>query len=353
MPKTTAEIVRSHAPELCEWACAALSATAVPSSDAKIVAEALVTTSLWGIDSHGISRLPHYLNRLSHGSIVALSTRTFTRTSPAIGNLDGGHGLGIVVAREAMGHCIELAKSTGIGAVGVGNSSHCGAIGLYTRQACSAGMIGIAFTHSDSFVVPHRGKKAFFGTNPISIGIPSSDPERPLCVDMATSVVPWNRIMNARREGQVVPEGWCVDANGSETTDPNLARAVKPMSEHKGYALAFLIDMLCGPLNGMAYGPHLTPMYSAIDQHRRLGSFFIAIDPQHFPGGAVLPLVVSSAIADVKMQGSEILSPGDPEYRCMESRVKDGIPIEAGLVAEILDWSKRLGVQAPSFFPND
>lgn len=332
---------------LVDWITTAFKAVGVPQSDALLTASMLAQTSLWGIDSHGVARATHYLNRITHKSIAPKPLLSFTQTAAATGQLDGGHGLGFVVCKRAMTHAIRLAHQAGCGAVGVANSSHCGAIGLYTRQATRAGMIGIAFTHSDAFVVPYGGTKAFFGTNPISIAIPTINPEEPFCVDMATSIVPWNRIMNARRENRPVPFGQGVDGQGEDTTDPHLVRAVKPTAEHKGYALAFAIDMLCGPLNGMAFGPHITPMYDQLTQHRKLGSFMMAIDPQRFAGGATLAAVVAAAVSEIKSQKTEIVSPGEPEYRTAAQRDRDGIPVEPGLWEEITAWSERLQIPKP------
>lgn len=330
------------------WVSAVLSAAGVSPGGADLVARMLVQTSLWGIDSHGVARVPHYLNRLSQRSIEGHPRLLFQQTGAATGDVDGGHGLGFVVCAFAMEKAIELARVSGTGVVGVRNSSHCGAVGLYARQAAREGMIGIAFTHSDSFVVPHGGTQPFFGTNPLAIAIPTTDPSRPLCLDMATSVVPLNRIMNARRENQRLQPGWAVDRAGDDTVDPHAVAALKPMSAHKGYAMAFLIDMLCGPLNGMPYGPNLNKMYQELDEHRRLGSLVLAIDPGRFFGGAALATVIVSAIAEVKQQGPDIQYPGEPEYRSEEERSRGGIPIEAGLWEEFSHWAERLKVPLAS-----
>lgn len=332
---------------LRDWATRALCAVAVDPAGADLVARMLVQTSLWGIDSHGIARLPHYLNRLVRRSIVGRPNLMFSQTGAATGDLDGGHGLGFVVCAHGMDKAIELARSSGVGVVGIRNSSHCGAIGLYTRQATQAQMIGIAFTHSDSFVVPHGGTEPFFGTNPISIAIPTTNPERPLCLDMATSVVPLNKIMNARRENRPLDSGWAVDAAGQPTTNPHAVAGILPMAGHKGYAMAFLIDMLCGPLNGMEYGPKLNDMYHELDEHRRLGSLMIALDPGRFFGGAALASVVMEAIISVKQQGRAVQYPGEPEYQSEQTRLANGIPIEPGLWAEFETWAARLGIGTP------
>lgn len=340
------------APALESWAVAGLRASGVPRADAVRIAASLVQTSLWGIDSHGIARLGHYFARLRAGSIAARPRIRLRRTGPCTAQLDGGHGHGIVVCHRAMAKAIALAKQGGIGAVGVSNSSHCGAIGLYGRQAAREGLIAIAFTHSDAFVAPHGGTRPYLGTNPICITVPTRDPERPICLDMATSAVPYNRIVNCRRENRPLQPGWALDRHGRPTTDPHAAGCLLPLAGHKGYALAFMIDLLCGPLNGMAFGPHLSPMYRQLGRRRRLGSFFLAFDPRRFQGGRGLPAVAARMAAEARRApradaAEPVQVPGDPEYRTAERRAREGIPVEPGLREEFLRWSKRLAVPPP------
>ena len=334
----------------CElWIANTLQAIGLNAVAAHSIAHSLVQTSLWGIDSHGIGRITHYLARFESGSIHTDPEIKFSQTGPGTGNLDGGDGHGIVLLQLAADRAIELAKNAGIGVVGVSNSSHCGAIGLYTRKITEAGMIGIAFTHSDALVVPHLGKKAFFGTNPISIAFPTENPRQPLCLDMATSIIPWNYIMNAKREKSTIPAGYGVDVNGEDTTIAEEIVAVKPTSLHKGYAMSFLIDMLCGPLNGMKFGPDITPMYQKLDEKRKLGSLVLALDPVKFAGLDYIKSACSAAINQVKAQGSAILFPGEPEYLSEKKRTVDGIPVTEAMASEFQYWSDRLGVSNPIY----
>ena len=251
-----------------------------------------------------------------------------------------------------MDEAIALARKNGIGAVGVANSTHCGAAGLYGRQAARAGFIGVAFTHSDSFVAPHGGTKKFLGTNPICITVPTGDPERPICLDMATSAVPFNRIMNYRRENRPLGAGWALDRKGKPTRDARAVECLLPLAGHKGYAMAFMIDLLCGPLNGMPFGPHIPQMYQQLSRRRRLGSFYIAIDPKRFAGGKTMPRVAKKMANEARAQpraraDEPVLAPGDPELSSAEQRSRAGIPVEAGLRQEMERWSVRLGVSAP------
>lgn len=110
-------------------------------------------------------------------------------------------------------------------------------------------------------MAPYGGRSKFFGTNPICMAVPTNDPERQICLDMATSAVPWNRVMNARRENKSLEPGCALDAAGKPTINPHSVACLLPLGDYKGYGLAFLIDLFCGPLNGMPYGPHIPAMY--------------------------------------------------------------------------------------------
>jgi ureidoglycolate dehydrogenase (NAD+) len=331
--------------EIHVWAVACLQALGVPPAQAEIVSNALIQTSLWGIDSHGIARLPHYLARIQAGSIEANPNIQVKESGPSIAQLKGGHGLGIVICDQAMQVAIRLAKQNGVGIVGISESSHCGAIGLYSRKAALAGLIGIAFTHSDAFVAPFGGKKKFLGTNPISIAFPRGKGQ-PLCLDMATSAIPWNRVMNARRENQELPAGVAVDEEGSFTSDPHKATSLFPLGGedygYKGFGLALMVDILCGPLNGMPFGPNIPTMYGDLSQRRNLGSLTLAIDPERFAGGTTLAGTVFQITEALKQQPGTILFPGQPEYTREAQRREEGIPIDDELLKEMNAWSERL-----------
>lgn len=211
----------------------------------------LVQTSLWGIDSRGIARLPHDLNRIAHDSIRARPNIVVTPSGPCTAQVAGDAGLGIVVAWRANEAAMQMARASGIGAVG-----------LYSRAAARAGLIGMAFTHSDSIAAPFGGHRPFFGTNPVSVAFPQgnrdsnrepggeSDIEpgsEPLCLDMATTSIPWNRVMNARREGLALPPDVAVDAQGGATQDALSAAALRPLGGadygHKGDDLALINEL--------------------------------------------------------------------------------------------------------------
>jgi len=335
---------------LRDWATRCFAAAGMTDGDAALLAASLVQTSLWGIDSHGVSLLPHYMERLANGTIRARPALQVQRTGPGTAWVEADQGHGIVVAHRAMAEAVVIAREQGVGAVGVRNASHCGAIGLYTRAAAREGCVGFAVTHADSVAVPHLGMHAFQGTNPISFAFPRENGE-PVCLDMATTSIPFNRVRNARREGHPLPPDTAVDAQGRPTTDAQAAVAVTPLGGrdygHKGYALALVVDLLCGPLLGNPYGPHIPPMFGAMDRPRQLGAFFIALDPERFAGGAAFAAQVEAMARDLAAEPGAPLMPGDPEIAVAAQRGRDGVPIEPGLAEQFRSWGARLGVPAP------
>jgi ureidoglycolate dehydrogenase (NAD+) len=335
---------------LTAWAVASLERVGVPPPEARLVGESLVQTSVWGVDSHGVLRLTHYLRRMTLGSIKAAAAPVVMRTGPVTAQVNGEDGLGIVHATLAMEVAIEMAKENGVGVVGVGHSSHCGAMQLYTRMAAREHLIGIAMTHSSSVVVPHGGTQRYFGTNPISFAVPRAGGE-PVCLDMATAQIAWNKVLNARIEGHALDEGVAVDGEGRPTTDPDQARAGVPLGGpiygYKGYGLAFMIDLLCGALNGMTFGRHLNNMYEELDRPRKIGHFLMALDPGRFAGAETLEATVDALVADLRTQG-EILYPGEPEERAQRERLAHGIPIDDEALKDMREWSAKLGVPPPA-----
>ena len=335
------------ADHLQRWGSDCLRKVGMSQTDADLLAQSLVQTSLWGVDSHGIARLPHYLERLRRGSIRACPDIRVVTTGPCTAQVHGDQGQGIVVAHRANAVAMDLARANGIGAVGVSDSSHCGAMALYTRAAAAAGLVAFAFTHADSIAAPQGGYKPFLGTNPISMAFPRAGQE-PVCLDMATTSIPWNRVMNARREGVDVPAGVAVDAAGQPSTDAQQIRALTPLGGqefgHKGYAPALVIDLLCGPLNGNPFGSQIPPMFADLDAPRKLGAFLIVIDPMRFAGGPQLAAVVQTMALTLAAEPGAPLMPGDPELAAQARRKAHGIPVEPGLLAEIDQWTQTLGV---------
>lgn len=152
--------------------------------------------------------------------------------------------------------------------------------------------------------------------------------------------------MNARRQNAELPSGVAINKTGEFTTDPQETAALFPLGGevygYKGYGLALMIDILCGPLNGMPFGPAIPTMYGDLSQRRHLGSLMLAIDPSRFAGGISLPETIQQITESIKQQPGEIYFPGEPEYLCEVQRKINGIYIDPELLEEMNTWSSKL-----------
>ncbi len=314
-----------------------------------------MATNLRGIDSHGVARLPHYLRRIERGSINPTPKMKTDRLSPSTARLDGDNGLGHMIVDRATAVAVDLARESGTGWVSVQNSSHCGALALYGLQIAAAGMIGIVFTHVDPMVLPFGSSKAFCGTNPICITAPraSADADDPnggdLCLDMATSKVPWNTVANAAMEGVPIPLGWAVDAAGVDTTDADRVVSLYPVAEYKGSGLGLLIDVLCALLSDSPYGPDIPKMYGDPTQPRQLGGLIGAIDVRRFLSLERFTARMSEMLdrwcaLPPAQPGGRVLYPGQPELLTQKQRLQEGIPLGVRLLEEFAELAVKYRV---------
>ena len=342
---------RQQADNLKSFTVGVLHAHGVPEDDAAVVADCLLLANLSGVDTHGIMRLPHYVRRLTNGTIKANPDITYDQRAPGLGYLDGGDGLGHVVSDRAVARVIELASDTGIGAVSVGNSSHFGMCAYYAQRMAEAGLISICLTPTDRFLIPFGAKKPFFGTNPICFGFPTDG--IPVMLDMATTSVPYGNVEVARVEGRPIPDDWARDEEGNRTTDPNRVVGLYPIAGPKGSGLAMIIDILGGVLAGMPWGPHITQMYTEMDKPRQLGHLFIGLDVERFMPletfKANLGGMLDELHAQEPAEGFErVMYPGQLEGERREYRQVHGIPLDTGVYNELVELGKSVGVSLKS-----
>ncbi|MEC1682841.1 ureidoglycolate dehydrogenase [Bacillus mojavensis] len=299
--------------------------------DAEKVADVLVHADLRNVNSHGVLRTEHYVNRLRAGGINPKARPVFKETGPVTGALDGDDGFGHVIADKAMAHAIEMAMKNGVGMVTATNSSHCGALSYFVQKAAEKKLIGIAMSHTDSIVVPFGGRSPFLGTNPIAYGVPAKH-KKPFILDMATSKVAFGKILQAREEGTEIPEGWGVDENGETVTDPHKVVSLSTFGGPKGYGLSVVVDVFSGLLAGAAFGPHIAKMYGDLDQNRKLGHYVCAIHPSYFTGQDMF-LEQMDAMLDELQQSppargvERVYVPGELEQMHEERNRKHGISI--------------------------
>lgn len=322
---------------------ARLRALDVDPAGAGHVVDSLLQTSLRGVDSHGIQLFPHYVRAVAAGRICARPQPQFTRTAAATARLDANHAFGHHAGALAIDAAVDIARETGLGAVSVRDSTHFGAAAYFALRAADAGMIGFSFTNADALVKAFNARESVFGTNPVCFAAPLRD-EGPLCLDMATSLVSWNKVRNSRVSGTALGADWAFDSAGRPTTDPHAAASLNPAGGYKGYGLGMMVEVLCGLLADGPAARELLGMFSApIEARRHLSHFFLALDIERFVPGdrfrSRLQGLVDSIRAMEPMQAS-VMVPGDPEKRAAIERGRDGIPAAQAL----LDAFAEVGV---------
>lgn len=295
------------------------------------IADILIHADLRGVNSHGALRTEHYMKRLKAGGINPTPDISFNQTGPVTGVVDGDDGFGHVVADIAMKHAIQMAKENGVGMVTAMNSSHCGALSYFVQEATEQQLIGIAMTHTDKIVVPFGGRESFLGTNPIAYGVPAKS-EKPFILDMATSNVALGKILQHKEEGKAIPEGWGVDKNGASVTNPSDVVSLMPFGGPKGSGLSMIVDIFSGLLAGMAFGPHINPMYEELEKKRKLGHYFCVINPSFFTDAENFLEQMDRMIQEIRDvpagEGfSQVLVPGEIEQKNEERNRKQGVQL--------------------------
>ena len=344
--------LRASSGQISEFAVNALMAAGTHFDAAQSVANALTETSLRGVDSHGIRLLLHYVKTVQGGRVNPNPKLGFTRTSASTGIVDGDNGFGHHASYFAIDRAVDLAEESGTGAVSVINSSHFGAAGCYALRAARQGFASFAFSNSDSFVLAHDGVRSFHGTNPIAFAAPVPG-ERPFLLDMATSVVPWNRVQDYLMEGLPLPADVTVNSDGEPTTDPAESDALLPPGGmsfgYKGAGLASMIEILCAVMTGSPHCSRLPAMKGPdFSTQRRLGHFFLVIDYRRFVSAQIYEAGMRAYLNDLRSQtaraGRTVMAPGDREWSVMDERTQRGIPIMSHLRGEFDRLSDSLHI---------
>lgn len=338
--------------QLCTMGRRVVRALGSPEEEAAVVADALARANLAGHDSHGIIRLEQYAKMVRDGDLVPGGPTTVVREAPCTALLDGGWNFGQVVAERALQVAMRKAREFGTGTVSVRNSNHLGRLGEYTLMAAREGLLCLGTVNNHgrgNLVAPFGGSDGRLATNPISFACPG--PERPVLVDITTSVVAEGKVRLKRNAAQPVPEGWLLDNQGRPSTDPadlytDPRGAILPFGGivgHKGYALSVMVDILSGALSGAGCS------YSSTC---RLGNamFFTVVDIEKFVTREEFLEQVAVLERHVKASPpapgfSEILMPGEPELREEERRMREGIVIDDETWRQFMQCARELGVE--------
>ncbi|WP_150525142.1 Ldh family oxidoreductase [Roseibium sediminis] len=264
---------------------AAFRAASVPAPVARSVAVALVTAEAEGQVGHGFSRVEDYIAQVRSGKIAAnaeVSTHLAGTTSLLV---DAGHGFAYPALDRAIEEGGHLALKHGCATMGIYRSHHCGALSIQVERLARKGLVAIMVANAPASMAPWGGNEPIFGTNPIAFAAPRGETD-PLVIDLSLSKVARGKIMNARKSGKPIPEGWALDRNGQPTTDPvaALEGTMVPIGEAKGTALALMVEILSTVMVGAARSTEASSFFSADGPPPAVGQFLIAMKPMDQSG---------------------------------------------------------------------
>jgi uncharacterized oxidoreductase len=320
----------------------------------------LVIANLTGHDSHGVQRVPRYLQWLAEGDFVADRTVKVITDTPVLAVLDGQYGFGQTVAPQAVEIGIKKCTEMGLAAVALRNSGHVGRVGDWAEMAAADGLISIHYVNAASsvLVAPFGGVDRRFSTAPYCVGIPRKG-QNPLVLDFATSIVAEGKVLNASFGGKKIPDDALIAPDGSTSGDPHVlygdytptgprtyrkgTGAIRAFGEHKGSGLALMCEILGGSLTGTG----------ATQEERKWANGMLSfyIDPARIDPDGFFPEDVTRYVGYVKSArpataGAEVLVPGEPEERMRAKRLKDGVPLPEDTWKAIAAAAEKIGIDA-------
>lgn len=332
-------------------------------AEADRIAKYLLAANLTGHDSHGVIRVPRYVQAKLDGIIVADQKVSALVDTPVLSALDGKRGFGQTVGPQAVRIGIDKCKAMGLAAVSLRNSGHLGRIGDWAEMAAEAGLVSIHFVNGAGsvFVAPFGSVERRFSTAPYCVGVPLAG-RSPLVLDFATSLVAEGKVLVASQGGKPIPSDALIGPDGRVSDDTRLIYgdypttgkrdvrqgkgAIRAFGEHKGSGLALMCEILGGALTGNGCSSREGPFVN--------GMLSIYIDPAKMDPESLFPPEAARYVAWIKsakpdQPGSETLVPGEPEQRSRKQRLADGIPLAEETWQSILDTAKKVGVDTRRF----
>jgi len=316
--------------------------------DAADVVNVLVIADLFGLSTHGLSRIESYGERVDVAGIAKQPRIEVKRVAPALVTVDGANGIGPLVGMHGLRAAMEVARECGIGAAFVRGSNHFGPISPYGYIAAEAGFASMIGSNATTTIAPWGGSDARLGNSPLGFGVPGADGAHFL-LDMAMSVVARAKIRNALKAGESIPDTWGTDKFGHKTTDPKAALDgfLQPIGGHKGYGLALMVDLFAGLLSNAAYLTHVKSWVDSPDEPQNLGHFFILIDTTKLGSSAWLvermrdfaSILHGSPAVDADRP---VIVPGEIELRNMARQRKTGVEIDASVISLLQQRAVRV-----------
>ena len=317
---------------------------------AATLADVLVWAELRGIDSHGVERVPRYLEIVARGEVDLAGEPQLRPLGDALFLVDGARQFGAVPLALAMREAVERASRAGVAVGVVARCGHSGAIGYYAQWIARHGMAAIVLGAGPPLMAYHGAKVASLSTSPLAIAVPGG-PSGVTMLDMASAIASSGRLQQARRNGETIPPGWALDSRGVPTTDPERAKIGLPIGGPKGAGLGLMFECLTSV---MAATPLLTTMLGPGNTaYHQQSQMIVAIDISKFRD-------VADYAADIDFLDQVIRAlppadlaqpirmPGERAERQARDYAEKGIPISDRLRRQLLEVAARSGVTPPA-----
>src|SRR6195256_2330694 len=331
-------------------------------AEAERIGKYLVSANLTGHDSHGVERVPRYLQWKRDGVVHADRKVKVVSETPVLAVVDGLHGFGQTVTPQAVAIGIEKCKAMGLSMVALRNAGHIGRVGDWAEMAAAEGLVSVHFVNAAGslLVAPYGGVEKRVAPGPYCVGIPRKGQD-PIVLDFATSIVAEGKVLVASRGGKKLPKGALIDSDGTLSEDPAVlygphakdgprdhtkgTGAIRAFGEHKGSGLALICELLGGALTGTGA--------TAPDRRFANGMFAVYVDPKvvdtsNFFDGEISRYVdffrATKPVAGV----DAVLIPGDPERKTRADRTANGVPLPDDTWAAIVNTAREVGVSEVS-----
>lgn len=353
------DAVRFSPDVLREFACRALAAAGASDQAAGLCAEVLVDADLSGVETHGVARLPQYVDTLVNDRVDGNARPEVSAATAAVLTVHGRNGLGPVNLTFATDLAVSTAREHGVAVVTVHGSNHAGAMGWYVQRAVEAGTLAVIMTGSTKpMVAPPTGAAPYIGTNAVAYGAPAGAAD--LMFDASTSAASRSRLEAFCRAGLPLPEGWAVDPAGRPALDAaeviegidgqsghSLLPFGGPDGRHKGFGIGLLVELLCGPVAGARWGQH------TLGTRTGVGHFVLCLELGAFGAPAaeiekrVEALGTEIRAVPAGLGQAVVRIPGDRRRSCAAQRARDGIPVPLNVLAELDHTAAQLGIARP------
>ncbi len=332
--------------------------------EAAIITDVLLTSDMYGIESHGMQRMVRYHKGIESGMIKVQNKPEVVFETPISAVIDGHDGMGQLNGHFAMQLAIKKAKENGVGIVSVRNSNHYGIAGYYAKMACREGLMGFSCTNSEAIMVPTYGRLAMIGSNPIACAFPAEPYD--FFFDASTTVVTRGKLEMYNKMEKPLPEGWALDKDGHPSTNAadvlaNIVQknggGIMPLGGsqeksggHKGYGYGMLAEIFSSILSMGG-----TSNYCMVNNNSLICHGFMAINPAYFGDPEAIKEHFSKYLQELrespKAEGQErIYTHGEKEVAAIADRKENGIPVNDNTMVEILDLCEYLGLDFSSYF---